>query len=42
MDTSVTEMAHYDRRALIYDMDFLINEDPHAVPKGAEPLSRVN
>ena len=35
MDTNVVEMAHFDRRALIYDMEFLLNEDPYALPKGA-------
>ncbi len=40
MDTGDFELAFWDRKALIYDKDFLLNEDPYAVPHGAEPLRK--
>ncbi|MGH7443105.1 MAG: NuoI/complex I 23 kDa subunit family protein [bacterium] len=38
MDTGDFELAYFDRKGLIYDMDFLLNKDPYAVPPNAEPL----
>jgi len=38
MDTGEFELAYFDRKGLIYDMDFLLNDDPYAVPPFAEPL----
>jgi NADH-quinone oxidoreductase subunit I len=38
MDSGVFELAYYDRKALVYDKEFLLNEDPYAVPAGAEAL----
>jgi len=40
MDTGDFELAFWDRKALIYDKEFLMNEDPYAVPTGAEPLRK--
>ena len=41
MDTGDFELAFWDRKALIYDKEFLMNDDPYAVPAGAEPLRAV-
>jgi len=40
MDTGEFHLAFYDRKALVYDKEFLLNEDPYAVPAGAEALSK--
>ncbi len=33
MDTGHFEMAYFDRKDLIYDMNFLLNDDPYAIKK---------
>lgn len=38
MDSGVFEMAYFDRKDLVYDMKFLMDEDPYAVPGSAVPL----
>jgi len=40
MDTGEFHLAFYDRKALVYDKEFLLNEDPYAVPSGAEASAR--
>jgi NADH-quinone oxidoreductase subunit I len=40
MDTGDFELAYFDRNALIYDKEFLLNDDPYRVPTGAEPLRK--
>ena len=40
MDTMDFELAFYDRKALIYDKNMLLNDDPYAVPRGAEAIRK--
>jgi len=40
MDTGEFNLAFFDRKALIYDKEFLLNEDPYAVPTGAVAIQK--
>lgn len=38
MDTGEFHLAYFDRKGLIYDKNFLMNDDPYAVPEHAVAL----